>query len=528
MATDKKNTNPVSTHIEQTSKETNVLEAPMPDTDNTDTFGALQARLASINEKRTEALQTEMEAIFKAGMEATWLGSGWGSYNEQIHNNFSKFDRFRTRFVMDNYLRTGFLFMTRPMLNLQFSNLQMNRTMNLLNTMNPKSIQFAIRSYLDTRFARLHPVLVAQCPFIDYRSPFMTIITNNVTDFSGGPSYQMNVETEEPGYFSESQSVAIGSDSFKRPFDIQLSVVDPIGGPIDAIMRFWTLYMELINTGEMIMYPDQVHERVLNYTVSFYRFIMDPSMTYIRKMAKYTGCFPVSHPGASVFDFSSKQTFVDTLRNYSLTFKCGSGHVDVDDPVIAEEFDILVERYFPKIRCLRPNLVSSSGGRDTLDRTLCSTDLRKVDEVLNNNGLVRNPIIPEFNYCGVPYIVDTPSGLRLDVISEAEELPFNKHLFKNMPTMKFQLRNLNESGIPGVTADNLIMKDASGQATGLIEMSSVDLLEAAADQVTKAIEKYDKEEDQLISSYLAQRQQSLLQDRQITKTETLGNKLTTI
>lgn len=395
--------------------------------DDLDNFNNYQRRLFELNNQRRTVIDEKINTLYRAGLDASFISAGWGEHNRQVINNFSKLNRFGTRFVMDNYIRTGYTFITRPELNLSTPNLRTNRIMNLLRNDDPTSIQFMIRAYLDTRYARYHALdRVLQSPFIDHHNPFFVLLSNNLTELSGGPTYQMEVFTEEGGFYGESQSMAIGSDSYKKPFDLQLSFIDPAGGPIDAVMKFWTKYMELINTGEMIMYPDQESERIMNYTVSIYRFMMDPSFRYIKKWVKYTGCFPINHQGASVFDFNTGNVYVDALRKFSIGFRCAGGASDPEDPIVIKEFNDLVERWFPTIRCLRPHKRYRGNGDTPINTMLVPAD--QIVPTLKSNNLIMNPILPEFNYSGVPYILDTENGPRLDVFSESGELNDKKHL----------------------------------------------------------------------------------------------------
>lgn len=382
-------------------------------------FNTLQSQLSTLEDVRQKSTEDAIRNLYNAGINAAFLGNGWGEVDYQQVNNFCKFNRYGTRYVMDNYVRTGYTFMTRPELNLTTANLKQNRIMNLINTDDHRTLQFAIRAYLDTRYARTTGLdRVIQCPFLDWRNPFFTLITNNLTDFSGGPTYQLEVFTEEGGFYGESQSFAIGSDSYKKPFDIQIGVIDPLGGPITAAIKFWMLYIHLVsNTAEMVQYSDQISDQILGYTVSFYRFMMDPSMQYIQRWAKYTGCFPISRPGVSVFDYNTKDVFADGCRKFSIGFRCGSGNVDEDDPIVIKEFNALAERYYPPLKRLRGDM--SDGGEEPTSLTPVSED--QLDQVAWSNGLIRNQLLPEFNYTGVPYITPTSRGPRLDIFRERNE-----------------------------------------------------------------------------------------------------------
>lgn len=392
-----------------------------------DQFITYQSERFNLQKNRDKTIQEKIQTLYDTGVDAAFLGAGWGEHDRQITNNFSKLNRFGTRFVMDNYIRTGYTFISRPELNLSSrKNLRANRVMALLENNDPCSMQFMIRAYLDTRFARHHGLdRVLQSPLIDYRNPFFTLLTNNLTELSGGPTWQAEVHTDEGGFFGESQSQMSGSDSYKKPFDLQLSFIDPYGGPIDATIQIWNLYMDLLTTGEMIMYPDQEADRYMNYTVSIYRFAMDPSFRYIKRWMKYTGCFPISHPGASVFDFSSKDPYIDQMRKFSVGFRCAGGASIPNDPIILKEFNDLVERYFPQITMLRPRKAATSVGDNPVDVSLIAES--KIVDTVKANGMVMNPILPEFNYTGIPYILDTQNGPRLDVFSARNELNENKY-----------------------------------------------------------------------------------------------------
>lgn len=387
-------------------------------------FAQLQATIEALNKARQVAISDLQTMLYLNGLDSVYREKGAGSYTTSIADNISQFDRFGIRFTMDNYNKAGYLFMTRPMLNLSSMNLRQDRIMNLLDTFDNRTIPFAIRAYLDTFFCLGNAVRgsvpppgdngiisnpnyekVLACPFIDVRSPWFNILQNNVTGFSGSPTYQLKTFTEEGGFFGESQSISIGSNSYKEPFDLQLEFLDPAGAPIAAIFLYWTRYMQLVNEGLMVPYPFQIDQQIINYTVSFYRFIMDPSMQYIERWFKYTGCFPIARPGASVADFNRGDVFVEAARKFSIGFRCGSGVVDENDPMVLKEFNDLATRYYSPFAAFR-----DLNGMDLVDN--------KAKEM----GLIRNPLSPEYNYTGLPYINFLEDGRpRLSVFRESNE-----------------------------------------------------------------------------------------------------------
>lgn len=368
-------------------------------------FSTLQEKLADLQRQQKEALDAQREKLYETGIDFVYRGMGLGPYEHQIATSMAKLDRFGLRAGADNYIKSGATFMSRPHLNLSPFNIQTDRILNLLNNSNPESIQFAIRAMLDTEFARGPAAKkVMQCPYLDWRNPFFTWITNNLIEFSGGPTYQLDTYTDEGGYYGEDQSMALANNSYLKSFDLQMTVIDPYGGPIAASIFYWTYAIHSQYLGTILAYPTDIEQRLFNYTVSIYRFLLDFSGSYIQRAFKYTGCFPISRPGASLADFTREQPFVEGARSFSVGFKC-AGRLDENDPIIYKEFNDLVERYYPIFK-LFPR---------------APMDLDELDAVAGQYGLTRNLYLPDYNYTGIPYITTSSRGPRLDYFREKSE-----------------------------------------------------------------------------------------------------------
>ena len=409
-------------------------------------FAEMQKQIGKITSEYATSKDAYLQLLYNTGMRYVYQGMGLGDYEYQLATALSKFNRFGLSHGNQNYLKYGYIFITRPHLNLNSMNLKADRILNLLNTTNPNTIRFGIRIMLDTESARGKSLLglneygeteivhekgeiqeaALKCPYVDWRSPFFTWITNNITDFSGGPSYQLETDQDAGGYFGEQQALALANNSYKKPFDLSISVDDPYGGPIDAAIFYWTYVMQQQYLGTVVAYPEDIDDQLLNYTVSIYRFIMDFSGQYIQRAYKYTGCFPISRPGASVADFTKDQPFVEQARHFTIGFKCGSGNVDERDPIIIKEFNDLCERYYPPFA----NFPVANGikrNKGTVDTNLSVPkgcvfkSVEEIDEAIKGTGVIRNPVLPDFNYTGIPYIMFTARGPRLDFYREENE-----------------------------------------------------------------------------------------------------------
>lgn len=379
-------------------------------------YDETELRRREIDKEYYTKIDTMLNDLYLKAMEQTYRSFGAGTYVNQLQNNMTNIDRFGVKAITYNNVHSGMLFMTRPHLNLSSINLRQNRFMHLLNTMDPASIQFAIRLWLDVPMSKDSGLKdsVGSCLNFTPRSPWFIPLMNNITDVSGFPSQTVETYTDEGGFFSESQSIAIGSDRNRKPFDLQLTFTEPLGGICMAILQFWLEYIASVTIGEMVAYPFQIDRQILNYTVSIYRFILDPSKQYIQKWSKSTGCFPTARPGGACFDMSRNEDFVEAAKTFSTTFKCNI--YEENDPIILKEFNMLAERYWPELHYLDPT-----------SSMVLTGDKYKVDQGLERGRLeqtrkfIRCSNKPEENYMGLPYITFTPRGPLLGFYREVGE-----------------------------------------------------------------------------------------------------------
>lgn len=337
-----------------------------------------------LRQEAQNEIARKLEVFFSSILEHSYKYAGAGSYYSQFHKTLARIDRFGIRTVTQNNEHAGLTFITRPKLNLASGNLRQNRVLNMLDTRDPKTIQFMIRCLLDTKFAYSNEILqlASESPLLDVRCPFLTPLTNCLESISGFPSANIETYTTDGGFFSEDLTFAAGSDRNRKSFDLQLSFVDIQGGIIAALIQMWMEYITAVTLGEMIAYSEDIDYQRINYTVSLYRFLLDPSKRYITRWCKCTGGFPISRPSGAVFDMTTSEIFVEAAKKFSVTFKFN--HMGVEnDPIILKEFNMLVSRYYESVK--------------TADR-----DGRTGMQILNTN--------PEDNYAGIPYIVMTKYG----------------------------------------------------------------------------------------------------------------------
>jgi len=288
--------------------------------------------------------------LLEAATEQGFRSSGAGSFSAQYTTILKHPDRFGYNLVLPNHELTGLTFITRPKLNFHTSNLRQDRIMATLASNDNYSWAFAMRCLLDTRFAEetRNADNAYFCPFFNSESPFIIPLTNCLVSSSGWPDPSIDTETTEGGFFSENITFAKGSDRLRRSYDLSLTFRDIQGGFIAMLLYYWHRYIELVTTGEMIAYPEDIAARRLNYTCSIYRLVLDPSRRFITKFARATGCFPKSVPMGSFFNQNERESFISSTAQFTVPFQ--ANFVSYMDPMIFRDFNYITELFCPDIK----------------------------------------------------------------------------------------------------------------------------------------------------------------------------------
>jgi hypothetical protein len=274
--------------------------------------------------------------------------SGTGGHFNHIQNFMVELDRYAMNDAPPNHVTRGLAFITCPTLNLQSTNIKTDRILSMLNTTNPNSIAFAIRCLLDTRWRAKYGHIASKSQLVNLRNPFMIPLTNGLRSMSGWPDYGVQTFTTEGGYHNENQTFVIGSDELSGTYDISCSFKDVSGGPIMALFLFWLRYMGLQCTGRVLNHGEDIDNQRMPYTVSIYRFMLDPTRRYIVSYAKATGCFPKNVPIGAQFNINEDEIYVKAATNFSIPFAVNK--VEYNDPGIILDFNRLMTNFCPNIK----------------------------------------------------------------------------------------------------------------------------------------------------------------------------------
>lgn len=346
-------------------------------------------------------------------LDESYRNMGFGSNSNILQNFMSRLDRHGTALVPPNTLNYGFTFITRPRLNMTEGNLRQNPHFAGLETMDNNSVPFMIRGLLDTvlstgrgpfkdseevfKFADL----AASSPLLDTKSPFLIPLCNGLKGISGWPDFTVESETTEGDFHSGDFTFAQGSDFLNKSTELSLEFRDIQGGIVIAILYYWILSIACLTKGTMMAYPDDIYEQRLNYTVSIYRFVTDPTRRHVLWWAKATGCFPKSVPIGALFNINQGEVSISSASNFSVPFVANK--IEYNHPGILMDFVRLVRRYNPSLPGIRL--------KSTTDIPhLTKTDMVEIPYM--RDGQISYDI-RRMNFMGVPFIVPTKAGIEL-------------------------------------------------------------------------------------------------------------------
>lgn len=260
----------------------------------------------------------------------------------------------------------GYVFMTKPQLNLTSNNISRYRPFIPLLSPDPHSMAAWIRCTLDPRFATvgneglydhrltLQPSGKVFSSQVDTRSPFINVVTNALTSMSGFPDIEIQSFTSDPNRINASFQMVDGIDNLNMPVDLTLTFKDMIGAPITNLFRTLAIYPTQLYQGVLQRYPDFIAEDCMDYNVRIFKFGISPDGEHIHSIAS---TYPGFVQGAAVgqnYDYNIDTPYdEDSMVSFRFTF---SGVV-YEDPVLLDDFNMIMRYANPNMRESKPGMV---------------------------------------------------------------------------------------------------------------------------------------------------------------------------
>ena len=335
-----------------------------------------------------------------------------GSIERAIGNNLYGINHRRVKGVLpQNKDEQGYLFFTRPQLNLTNENVRNYRKMiPLLNT-NADSVHRYVRCLLDPR---LHYNNITT-PHLDHDMVFMPILTNTLKNNSGWPDVVNTSFISRSGIRREQFAMVDGHVDILESFDLDCTFSNVRDEPTTLIMDTWLHYMSAVFEGRLNPYMDFITENEIDYNTRIYRLILTENKKYVKKIACTGAAYPLNLPTGRFFDYSEERPYTDQTKDISIRFKC-LGAIYNDD-IIVKWFNEAVGIFNSEMRTLNEscNDKLKRGAifdRDDPNKGLATGSLEKIPDrlllLLNFRGYPRiNPITMELEWWASKKDVDT-------------------------------------------------------------------------------------------------------------------------
>jgi len=304
-----------------------------------------------------------------------------GSVEKALSNNLYGINHQQVKSVLqENRDSYGYVFFTRPQLNMSSPNLRNIRQLYSLLTNNSLTIQRFVRNTLDPRLARGVSTELLKTPLVDEMNGFMPVLTNNIKNMSGWPDIVAPTYTSAQGVRKEQWSIVDGSIEIYDSFDLDCTFRNVKNEPIIMLMQTWLLYMAKVFEGMMSPYLDMIVANEIDYNTRIYRLVMDESKRFVTKIAATGASFPINVPVGKFFDFSSENKYNLQTKDINVRFKCNGAMYN--DDILIKEFNEVSCIFNPDIR-------------------------RMLDNKTHNLEIIPHELLNLFNHRGYPIINPT-------------------------------------------------------------------------------------------------------------------------
>ena len=271
--------------------------------------------------------------------------------------------------VPRNRVTQGYVFFTRPQLNLQADNLRSDRHFYRLLTEDYLSVPRSIRALLDPRIClgynfKTNSIPPLHAPLIDNELAFIPWLTNNLINLSGWPDSTLPTFTSEPGMFNEVYFQVDGLLDNYEQYDLQATFANIRGGPILGLFYYWMRYAQNVFSGKFTPYLDYIMKNRLDYNTRAYRLIMDQNKKYVDQIMIAPVCVPIGINMGGLGDISEDLVFNDQVKEISTTIRC-IGFETLDD-IHVKEFNAAVQAFNAAMRDQHRDSAMTKVTRDIL------------------------------------------------------------------------------------------------------------------------------------------------------------------
>ena len=271
------------------------------------------------------------DSVTNLSLDALFRGTSTGSLDRALTNNLFRLSHLNSAgMVSSNRDNQGYVFCTRPQLNLQKGNLRNDPDFYPLLTQDPYSLSTAIRVMLDPRIAngyrRIFKGKIISTPRIesflfDNKQAFIPFISNSLLSMSGGRDQHLNFWSGDAGNAKQVYTAPDGIISDYGHYDISLNLLNMDGDPATATMNYWLRYIANVRFGpKMDPYDDYLVRNTRDYDTRFYRFVLDRQKMRVTKFFMTGVSTPKTNPTGIFFDLNRQSPYSEQTKELNFNF----------------------------------------------------------------------------------------------------------------------------------------------------------------------------------------------------------------
>lgn len=273
---------------------------------------------------------------------------GFGRTDQRIVNNLRAFNIIQNQSNPQVQVENmGYVFFTRPSLNLSYDNIATVRKLVPLLTNDKNSVHRFVRASLDHTGSVFKGGL-GDSPYVDPLNPFIPLLTNSLETLGGWPNPAVDHYTSKAGNYKEQWAMVDGSYNIYGAFNLSASFINPPNDAVSKMLNTWTMYQNLVYDGTIAAYPQPRTQRYIDYQTRIYRFVMDHSKRRILKWANCGVAFPTTNTDADSMDFDRTKVYNENAGRIDQNFLCTGA--EYNDPITLYEFNAAVEIMNPAMR----------------------------------------------------------------------------------------------------------------------------------------------------------------------------------
>lgn len=274
---------------------------------------------------------------------------GYANSDSQFARTLRRFDIDR-RSDFNSPMRKGmgYVFITRPWLNLSYNNMASYRRLMNLYDDNLNSIASWARLTLDPRqgLSRTN----RDTTLLDVYNPWIPLLTNTMATCSGWPDKSLDFKTSDPGRLKEVSTIVTGTSRQYESFPLNMEFRNLIGSPLGLMFSGWLDYMGEAHSEDVVPYEDALVKNYKDYDVGIWRIVLDSTSRRVTDIAWTIG-FPVVDANGADLNFDRSKPFQEDNQDYNVTFQCDTLYHN--DPILPSLFNTVSG-------ALDPNFAASS------------------------------------------------------------------------------------------------------------------------------------------------------------------------